>query len=77
MSTITTQTYELPGQNGLSCEVAAITNGVSVTHKLQNSAGTDINTVTDKYLSDNSNLTITADTTNHEIKFNLVWEDFA
>ena len=76
MDTITTATYELPGQNTLDCVVAAETNGASVTHKLKNAAGTENSTVTDKYLSDNENLTITAEANNHEIKFNLVWGEF-
>lgn len=76
MGTITTKTYELPGQNALDCEIANTTGGVSLTHKLKDAAGTEINSITDKYLSDNENLTITADTTNHEIKFNLVWGTF-
>ena len=76
MNEITTATYELPGQNTLDCVVASETNGASITHKLKNAAGTEISTVTDKYLSENSNLTITADAANHEIKFNLVWGEF-
>lgn len=76
MDTITTKTYELPGQNTLDCVVASVDNGASITHKLKDAAGTEINSVTDKYLSSNENLTITADPTNHEIEFNLIWGTF-
>lgn len=77
MGTITTQTYQLPGQNTLNCEIADTTGGISLTHQLKDGAGTIQSSIVDKYISENANLIIAKGTgSDHEIKFNLVWGEF-
>lgn len=77
MDTITTKTYQLPGQNTLNCEIADTTGGVSLTHQLKDGAGTVQSSIVDNYISENANLTIEKGTgSDHEIKFNLVWGEF-
>ena len=77
MDTITTATYQLPGQNTLDCEIADVTGGVSLTHQLKDGNGTVKSSIVDKYISENDNLIIAKGTgTDHEIKFNLVWGEF-
>lgn len=75
LTSVNTTKYQLPGQNKLGCEIASVTGGASLTHQLKDANDTVLSFVTDKYISENENLTIAANA-NHEIKFNLVWGEF-
>ena len=77
---IETTDYTLPGTHQLSCTIADVANGVSLTHQLADDKGNGIvgSAVTDSYVSTNGNLQITKSKNDddHAVIFNLVWEDF-